>query len=1191
MIGKTPAKSQVTELRSNLRGWVELLCTLALLVAGYAVPAVAEAAAEDARAESQEARPVPRDLPAALAEFNRGAALLDQFRYSEAATAFQRVLDAYPDWHAAQFNLGVALLNMEGQAAKGAQDSKQLLNRARAAFEAVLQADPDHLPARFLLGVYHQHIGENEEALQQYQAVLARDETDPHVAYKCAEVLLRLGRNEEGTQILQRVVEIDPGFISALYRLAQQYLRSGQRDRAKTLLDRFTQLRGSELAGGTFVAGEAYGEAGKYYRALGADNLPLPATEKRPDRRVVFAPQPTRFGADHVPWKWAGGAVEQPGVAVGDLNGDGHLDLCLAGYGANGRVVVYFNNGQGDFTAGPELCDRGTVACLGDVDNDGDLDVWVGREQEDWLLLNDGQGRFTRAAVEMLGAESLTSTARLLDIDSDGDLDVLVPQISRGDIPARGEAGAAVTRLWNNNRDGSWTDMAEPLGLAQPDAVITCLVSDDFDNDRDLDLIFFRDGDRGPLAWVNDRAGAFRLLDGSQFGVETRNVISATTADYNKDGRQDLLVFAHDGVRLFANIGGFRFQEDAEFTRRHSALKGASGQFVDMDNDGDLDLIIADAARRGGDVGPVLLVNRWPERGFFNACEADAGNLFNALSVEQVASCVAADFTGNGRCDVLLLPRGERPLLIENVTRGGHWIALDLQGTAGNDQKTRSNNSAIGARVEIKTGGVLQQFVVGGATGPVSQAPLRVHAGLGEHAQVDWLRILWPDGVLQAELELPADRVSPVTELQRKPSSCPYLFAWNGEHFEFVSDFGGVGGLGYWIAPGRYATPDPTEYVPIPVLEPRAGKYVLQCLTPLEEITYLDEAKLIAVDHPEGTVIYPHEMMAVNTSPPPAEIFCVREPITPRVAIDDRGVDVTERLRHVDRIYAGATRQDLRFHGVAQEHFVELDFGDQLRRFQPDDRVILFLHGWVEYGYSSTNYAAHQAGVRLRAPTISVLRDDQWTVLCEEIGYPAGVNHGMTVDLTGKLRTSDGRLRISTNMDLYWDRIFLARPERSAATRIRELPVERADLHFVGYPREYSPDGRQPNLCDYGNLDRSVGWKLMQGSYTRYGDVTPLLQEADDCFVIMGHGDEVTLEFAADDLPPVPAGYRRSFLLKADSYCKDMDLYTAYPDTVEPLPFHAMSGYPYSHGEAYPETPKTQEYRRQYNTRRIGAGP
>jgi hypothetical protein len=451
---------------------------------------------------------------------------------------------------------------------------------------------------------------------------------------------------------------------------------------------------------------------------------------------------------------------------------------------------------------------------------------------------------------------------------------------------------------------------------------------------------------------------------------------------------------------------------------------------------------------------------------------------------------------------------------------------------------------------------------------------------------VDWLRITWPDAVLQAELELPADQVTTIAEVQRKVSSCPHLFAWDGTHFEFICDFGGMGGLAYLVTADTYSPPDATEYVPIPNLKPRHGEYIVQIVEPLEEIVYLDQAELIAVDHPEGTTVYPNEMMAVN-APPAFELFCVKERIEPVAAIDHRGADVTQALRQVDRLYAGPTELDRRFVGYAKDHFVELDFGDRLQSVPAGARLVLFLTGWVEYSYSATNFAAGQAGLRLQAPSICVERDGQWVELFHEVGYPAGIRHTMTLDVTGKLRPADRRVRISNNMELYWDQVFLAPVRADVTPQTRSLPVDSADLHFLGYPREYSPDGRLPTLYDYSQVDRAIPWKTMRGEYTRYGPVTELVRRSDDCYVIMGPGEEVTLRFPARGLDPVPDGCVRSFILRADSYCKDMDLYTGYPDTVEPLPFHGMNGYPYGPDQRYPDDAQHREYRMKFNTRSI----
>jgi hypothetical protein len=370
-------------------------------------------------------------------------------------------------------------------------------------------------------------------------------------------------------------------------------------------------------------------------------------------------------------------------------------------------------------------------------------------------------------------------------------------------------------------------------------------------------------------------------------------------------------------------------------------------------------------------------------------------------------------------------------------------------------------------------------------------------------------------------------------------------------------------------------------------LKPHEGEYVLQVVEPVEEVVYFDEAKLIAVDHPAGTEVYPREMMAISVPPPAFELFCVKDVIEPIGAVDHRGADVTGEILAVDRRYAGASEPDHRFTGYAKDHFVELDFGDRLEAISPQARLVLFLHGSVEYAYSSTNFAAGQAGMRLKAPSVHVFRDGVWLELFREVGYPAGIQHMMTLEVTGKLLPTDRRVRISSNMELYWDRIFVAAILDDAGLCVQEIPVKSADLHFLGFPRDYSPDGRRPNLYDYGTVDRTVAWKLMEGDYTHYGEVAELLEEADDCYAIMGRGDELTLRFSTDALSPAPERYRRCFILKTDSFCKDMDLYSAYPDTVEPLPFHSMSGYPYGVNETYPSDEKHETYNRRFNTRRI----
>ena len=276
--------------------------------------------------------------------------------------------------------------------------------------------------------------------------------------------------------------------------------------------------------------------------------------------------------------------------------------------------------------------------------------------------------------------------------------------------------------------------------------------------------------------------------------------------------------------------------------------------------------------------------------------------------------------------------------------------------------------------------------------------------------------------------------------------------------------------------------------------------------------------------------------------------------------------------------------------GYAEEHGIILDFGDRLSRFGKGDPLVLCLAGWVEYPYSQTNYAAGTAGVSLRPPTIERRRaDGTWEMIEPDAGYPAGLPRLTTLDLTGKLTGSPCVLRIRTNMECYYDQAFVAVRDRQAETslRVTTLPVARAVLGHRGYTREVSPDGRQPLIYDYDYVDPApLAW--LSGKLTKYGDVARLLRTDDDQFCVVGPGDEARLEFDATSLPPVPAGWTRSYVLRAVGYCKDADPFTATSDTVEPLPWRGMPAFPFAPGVVRPADAAYEAYLREYQTRPAG---
>ena len=192
-------------------------------------------------------------------------------------------------------------------------------------------------------------------------------------------------------------------------------------------------------------------------------------------------------------------------------------------------------------------------------------------------------------------------------------------------------------------------------------------------------------------------------------------------------------------------------------------------------------------------------------------------------------------------------------------------------------------------------------------------------------------------------------------------------------------------------------------------------------------------------------------------------------------------------------------------------------------------------------------------------------------------------------NLSGKFLTpNDRRVRIRTNMQIYWDHIFFSTGKVNTTAKMEDLKMVAAQLNYRGYSASYNKGGPYgPQWFDYYHITKGQKWRDLTGNYTRYGNVLPLLQKADDKYIIADGGDELTINFDAMHLTPLPKGWTRDFLIYSEGWVKDGDLNTAYGQTVAPLPFHAMPSYPYGKNSMYPSDKAHREYQQKYNTRKV----
>jgi tetratricopeptide (TPR) repeat protein len=1125
---------------------------------------------------------------------NIGVAYMNQQLFEKALKAFEEAAAKDPALEVATINRGVALLNL------------QRVDEAKALLEKEAKSNPKDAHAWYNLGLYYKNSADASAAVDAFRRVTEIDPNDADTWYFLGSTYAQLKQFPEAIAAFEHALKNDPLHASAQFGLARAYQQSGQADPAHEAMKKFQYITQNKLGAPISLA---YGEQGKYSRA---EESPVAVEKVAAAIPVKFVDVTGEAGiVAHPGAETAGSAAKYlaPGACFLDYDNDGNIDLFLPDNGTQGSMSLYHNLGNGKFedvtkNAGLDHYGPAISCTAGDYDNDGFTDLAVSLGNRVLLLHNEKNGTFKdvtqQAGININNkppAHPLVDSREIIgltfiDYDHDGDLDLyLTRSIAEGSQtwPPEDSASEGDNLMWRNNGNGTFTDVTKEAGLAS-DMYNANSIGTDYNNDRAVDLIVT--GHRkGPTVFENPREGAFRI---SEMAFDARS-LGVAALDFDHDGWMDL-AFTQDGppgITLLRNHCGKSFDD---VNLPHTNWVRAYGvAAIDYDNDGWVDLVAVGETKDGK--GEVRLFRNLGPDGFKDVT-AETG--LDKIQLKEPRAIIAGDYDNDGAVDLLITQNHGPAVLLHN--EGGNKnnsLRLALKGL--ND-----NKSAIGTKVEVFSAGLRQKFEVYGSSGYLGRNSPYLTIGLGQAKEADVVRMLWPTGVLQDEIGVAVNKRQDFLEMDRRGSSCPTLFAWDGHEYQLVGDMLGAGVVGHWIAAGDSKADRnvvrnvvrniarPTEAIKLDrnSLREKDGKLSFRFMEPLEESVYLDQVKLLAVDHPPDVDVYPNEYFASNPPYPPFKVVFSnnKDARPPAGAWDEHGHNVLPDL--LAHRYFGDFKV-LSFLGFAEPHSLELDLGEPYR----GGPLWLLMHGEIEYFSATSMYAADQAHLRPFAPYVEALVSTgngrkKWLRVVDDLGFPAGGARTMTADLSGKLPLGTRSIRITTNLQIYWDNILISRTSQETSqdtihdqrARLTPLALARAELNFHGFPLkiEDQPPGNVKYI--YEKASATGPYTRPAGAYTRYGDVRPLLDSIDDKFVVFGSGDEVALDFDPAKLPTLPHGWVRDYFFVANGYEKDMDFYAYRGDTVDPLPFRDMRTYPYP-GQCFPSDADHLNYLLEYNTR------
>ena len=1065
---------------------------------------------------------------------NRGKAYLENREGKKAIGTLRRAVRLEPDSPEALRNLARAYRLTNQQA------------EALAVLQRASLAEADSTATEYLTALTLTRMSRLDEALPHFSRAVHLDPETAALRYQLANAFQAVGDYDNAGEQLLETVRLDPLHASAHYRLSNHARKAGDTVGFQHHQREFVRLR--QLFGDQTRSTEAL-ETCTYTKPE-----PAPAKTKKAVSPTV-EPVEVRF-SDVTEAVFLGDAERAAAAAaILDVSESGETTIFVVD--AEGRPALLRWGSDGVFTRSavePTAAVPGSFSscATGDFHNDvppGEKynpklhalnDVVLAGPAGLRLLKRYGADGFHDAtqSAGLLGVAA--DRARWIDYDHDGDLDLIVATTS----------GAS---MWQNNGNGRFQDVTADAGLTETGTVLD-VVAVDLDSNVAVDIVLAR-GTEPTLVFENQRAGRFRRMpEPAGPWPAARRVLAD---DLNNDGRVDVVLMSNaEVIVLFGKA-------PARAKIRFADLDEAGVALVDYDNDGLIDLCVFGRQSGTTDKGSVRLFRNGGDHSWHDVTEATG---LTSVDLPPVSDVVPVDFDADGDSDLLVITATDGLHVLRND--GGH-----INGQLKIRLSTiKTNPTGIGAHVELRD---RRWWITRTVTGPL------LEIGLGGRTTLDSIQTVWTNGVVEniVDAVVPPQTLT-IVEKNVAIGSCPFLYAWDGHAFRFVTDLLGNSPIGLPLHRNVLLPADPDEIVRIGPAEqfpPREGVYTTVITDEFREVLYLDQAKLMAVDHRPDVEI--HSTDKLMPAPfPPSELWAITNP-TPLVrAFGDDRIDRTEAVSKLDGVFSLPGRPlPSPYRGMCHPLALTLDFG-ALDASRP---WVLALTGWLQYGDASTNIAMSQnTELTIIPPTLEAESSDgSWREIDITVGMPAGKTKTILCDLAGRLPSGVRRLRLTTTFEIRWDRIALFQRAPLSPADVHELPPYSADLAWRGFSEIEQRSPGHPTTPDFNTVSEFPPWRTtLAGWCTRYGDVTELTVDRDDRLVLVNGGDALTLRFEAGGLPPVPNGMVRTFFFYSVGWDKDGDYNVVDGDVVGPLPSNGETT-----RQARPDDP--DDWRIRYNTR------